>query len=246
MNDTRSITIPALPCPSLDEALLFWQALGFQVTYKQRAPNAYAVIHDDDYDLHLFGLKDLKPHENFSTCLVIVAEVEQLHHTFAERLRTHLGKLPITGFPRIARMKPGQSRFTLTDIAGNSVIFIKRGDEDAAAADAYKQPDQTPLQRAINTAARLRDFKGDDAAAARVLDAALRRKIVDTAFDRARATAARIELALAMDDLDRARMLRADLKQMPLSEDERQRLRHEQPTIDLFEPSHLEDNDPTT
>lgn len=234
MNGTNSTTIPLLPCVSLDATLEFWHMLGFDVTFKQRSPNAYAVIRHDNYELHLFELKDLNPHENFSTCLVLVVEVEHVHHVFAERMRTILGNVPMKGLPRITRMKPGQSRFTVTDNAGNSVIFIKHGDEDAASANAYKKVDQTPLQRAINVAARLRDFKGDDAAAAKLLDTALTRDAHETALDRARALVARIELAVAMDDLDRARVLHAELKQVPLSEDDRQHLSHELSALDAL------------
>jgi hypothetical protein len=233
MPETRSTTIPALPCESLDEALAFWQTLGFTVTFKQRAPNPYAVIRYDDYELHLFGLKRLDPNHNFSTCLVIVPEVEQLHQTFAERLRGALGKVPVKGFPRISRMKPGQTRFTVTDIAGNSVIFIKRGDEDAAAAEAYKQEGLAPLQRAIKVADRLRDFKGDDAAAAKALDSALARH-QEASLDYARALAARIELAVAMGEHEPARALRVQLEQLPLSEADRQTLSGETGSIQLY------------
>jgi len=173
MNSPISRTIPMLPCAALDETLDFWQALGFRVTYRQKAPNPYAVVEYADYALHFFGLTQLAPEANYSGCLVLVAEVEELHRTFAERLRTALGKVPGRGFPRISRMRPGQTRFTLTDVAGNSVIFIKHGDEDAKAAEAYTEPGQTPLAKALRVAERLRDFKGDDAAAAKVLDNAL-------------------------------------------------------------------------
>ena len=56
-------TIPALPCVSLDDALAFWTAIGFTVTYIQRAPNPYGVVARDGYELHLFGLKGIKPDE---------------------------------------------------------------------------------------------------------------------------------------------------------------------------------------
>jgi catechol 2,3-dioxygenase-like lactoylglutathione lyase family enzyme len=225
-------TIPALPCESLDATLDFWRKLGFEVTYKQRAPNPYAVLRADDSELHFFGLKQLNPQDNYSTCLVIVPEVEQLHRTFAERLRGALGKLPIKGFPRISRMRPGQTRFTLTDVAGNSVIFIKRGVEDEAAAEQYKRADQTPLQRALSVVMRLRDFKGDDAAAARVLDTALGRQHDEATLDLARALVARIELAMVLEEPERAGALRDQLRELPLSEAERQLLSREAVTVD--------------
>ena len=208
--DNAITTIPALPCVSLDESLAFWEALGYEVTYRQKAPNPYAVIRNEDYELHLFGLKGLKPEENFTTCLIIGPEVELLHAEFAERLRAALGRVPSRGFPRISRMRPGQTRFTLTDVSGNSIIFIKRGPEDEAAAQEYTQPGLNPLQRAVALAARLRDYHTDDVMAAKALDSALARHNEPTA-DYARALAARIELAEALDDPDRAAELRAKL-----------------------------------
>lgn len=231
-------TIPALPSISFEETLTFWQALGYELTYKQKAPSFYAVMrYEDDYELHFFGLKQLVAENNFTTCLIIVPEVEQLHSTFSQRLRAALGKVPIKGFPRISRMKPKQTRFTLTDVSGNSVIFIKRGGEDEAAAQEYKKPEQTPLQRAINTATRLRDFHGDDAAAAKVLDIALAHKELEPSLDHARVLAARVELAVAMDDTERARSLYTQLKDMPLPEADRQTLKEELPALDDFERS---------
>lgn len=219
----QTITIPALPSVSLDESLNFWTTLGYKVTYTQKAPNPYAVIRYDDYELHLYGLKQLIPENNFTTCMVLVGEVEQLHATFAERLKAALGRVPGRGFPRISRMRPGQTRFTLTDVAGNSVIFIKHGDEDEAAAQAYKEPDLPPLQKALHVAARLRDFKNDDEAAARALDGAIARH-KEPSLDYARVLAARIELAEALDDSERARALGEELSALPLSAEEREQL----------------------
>lgn len=206
--EPRSTTIPLLPAPSLDESLSFWQALGFAVTLRQKAPNAYAVVRYEDFELHLFGLKQLVPENNFTTCLVIVAEVEQLHALYAGRLKEDLGRAPYRGLPRLSRMRPGQTRFTVTDVAGNSVIFVKRGREDDEAAAAYRQPGQTPLQRALALAERERDFKTDDAGAARVLDRVLERYAGDSSSDYRRAVEARIELAVVHDESGRAEELR--------------------------------------
>lgn len=218
-------TIPALPCESMDDMLVFWQAIGFQVTYRQKAPNAYAVVrYEDDYELHFFGLKGLAPEANFSTCLIIVPEVEELHALFLQRLRNHLGKTPSKGFPRISRMKPKQTRFTLTDVSGNSIIFIKHGKKDEEVSQAYKQAGQTPLQKSLNTAIRLRDFHNDDAAAAKVLDNALTRKQEGTQIELARVLAARIELAVVLDQHELARSFYLQFKKLELSENDRQLL----------------------
>jgi hypothetical protein len=235
MNPQEETTIPALPCVTMEETLPFWQHLGYEVTYQQKAPNPYAVIHRGGHDLHVFGMKGLIPKENFTTCLIIMPEVEQLHQTFAQSLRAAMGRVPGTGLPRISRMKPGQTRFTITDPAGNSVIYIKRGDADAEAAEEYKKADLTRLQRATATAARLRDFHVDDAAAAKVLDKALAREESDSPIDRARALVARIELAVVLGELPRATECRAALDQLPLSPAERDSLAEELRRIDDLE-----------
>ncbi len=224
---TDEVTIPCLPCVSLEETFPFYEMLGFEVTYRQKAPSVYGVVRRGACELHFFGLKGLVPKDAFSTCLVLVSDVEGLHQSFTRAMSQVLGKAPVAGLPRISRMKPGQTRFTVTDPAGNSVIFIKRGAEDQAAGEEYKQPGQTRIQRAINTAARLRDFKGDDLAAAKVLDTALAHPGQTDLYDRARALIARAELAIALGDRQHAIALRAELETLRLSETERERLRVE-------------------
>ena len=162
----------------------------------------------DDFELHLFGLKRLEPEHNFTTCLVIVAEVEQLHAVYAARLGESLDRAPYRGLPRLSRMRPGQKRFTITDVAGNSVIFVKRGQADDEAASECKRPGQTPLQRAVALAERMRDFKNDDASAARALDKVLERYAGDSSSAYRRAIEARIELADTHEESERADELR--------------------------------------
>lgn len=122
----------------------FWETIGFNVTYRQKSPNAYAIIKRGNYELHLNGLKGLDPQKTFSRGVVIVPDVEQLHAAFARKLRAERGKVPTAGIPRLTRIRPGQSRFTVVDPSGNSVIFVKQGPEDEEAADAYKQEGLTP------------------------------------------------------------------------------------------------------
>jgi hypothetical protein len=211
--------IPVLPSISMAETLSFYGALGFEVTHQQTSPNVYAATRRGDVHLHFFGLPKLTPEAGYSTCLVIVPEVEALHATFAEGLRGQYGKVPLTGFPRLSRMKKGQSRFTVVDVAGNSVIFIRQD-----APDDYDEGDApaptTRLGKALRTAARLRDFKNDDRAAAKVLDAALRRE-PGAPLERARALTARAEIAAAAGDDERVAALQAEIAALALPEADR-------------------------
>ncbi|WP_437720147.1 hypothetical protein [Sorangium sp. So ce861] len=231
-------TIPVLPCVSMAETLAFYGALGFEVTHQQTTPNVYAATRRGDVHLHFMGLKGLDPREAYSTCLVLVPEVERLHETFSEGLRRAYGKVPVAGFPRISRMKKGQSRFTVVDVAGNSVIFIRRGAPDDYDEGAAGSRSNSRLGRALRAAARLRDFRNDDAAAAKVLDVALARKEeADAPLERARTLATRLELAVALGEEARARALRAELDEAPLSEEERAQIRPLLDAVDALERS---------
>lgn len=192
-------SIPLLPCVELTSTLEFYALLGFEVTYQQRAPNPYAATQRGGAQLHLFGLKGLDPQKAFSSCLIIVDEVEALHARFLDALRKAYGRTPVRGLPRMTRMRKGQTRFTLTDPSGNSLMFIRR-DEPEGYGDEAEAPTSI-LGKALKTARRLRDFKGDDAAAAKVLDAALKKPDAGTAKEREQALADRAELAVALGDI---------------------------------------------
>lgn len=221
--------IPLLPCIGLEPTVGFYGLLGFEVTHQQRSPNLYVATRRGGAQLHFFGLKGLDPLKAFSCCIVLVDEVEALHATFAEALRKEYGRVPLRGVPRMTRMRKGQTRFTVVDPSGNSVMFIRRdepagyGDEEAGQGAGTA----SPLARALKTARRLRDFKNDDAAAAKVLDVALGKAGDAMAVERARALAARAELAVALGEADRARELVRDLEGLPLSPTEREALRTE-------------------
>lgn len=108
--------------------------------------------------------------------------------------------------------------------AGNSLIFIAL-DEPEITYDEEPEPGRSRLARALDTAVWRRDLKGhDDVKAARVHDIALARA---EPIERARALAARTELAVALGEAERALALRAELKQIPLSDEEHERFRDE-------------------
>jgi hypothetical protein len=227
-------TIPVLPCVSLDETLDFYQTLGFEVTFKQTSPYAWLAMRRGGIELNFFVDKGLDPEKAFSTCLVMVAEVEPYHRAFADALRGKYGKVPISGIPRITRFREGQSRFTVVDPPGNSVIYI-RHDEPEVEYYGKRGETRSGLAKAIETAAVLRDIKEDDAAAAKVLDVALAKDVSAAPVDRARALAARAELAVALGDAERARAVRDELRYIPLSDEDRERYRDELKAADELE-----------
>lgn len=208
MNDKEWISIPVLPCVSLADTLDFWEYLGYTVSYRQNKPYPYGVVERGGYQLHFARIKGLNPEQSYNSCLVVVSDVEQVHAAFCERLKKHLGKVPSAGLPRMSRMKPGQTRFTVTDVSGNVIIFIRFGGEDQDTFEKADQAGLSPLQKMIAVALRLRDYKEDFPAAAKTLDNALRRTEGEHPADIAEALVIRMELARIQDDEETGKICR--------------------------------------
>lgn len=226
-------TIPLFPCGSLDETLAFYQALSFEVTYKQDEPYPYGAVRLGEVELHFSRLTMYGPKTAFGSCLVFVPEVGLYHRRFAEALRLSYGKIPTAGLPRLTRLRPGQTRFKLFDPAGNLLIYINRDEPDTGYG--WSEEDLSELSQALENAVFLRDTYANDKSAAKVLDVALARYEMADPVDRARALAARAELAVAMGETERAQALRLELQQLPLAEEDRERFRDELQAAEALE-----------
>jgi catechol 2,3-dioxygenase-like lactoylglutathione lyase family enzyme len=211
----NEITIPALPCRSIDETLEFYVALGFEITYQQARPNTYAVVKYEDINLHFFTMKGYEPKDSYSTCLVLVPDLVGLHQVFSSSLRGHYGKLPIAGIPRISKLNNSnadkQLRFNVIDPGGNWVRFIPKGEQPAEseAGDDAEKASQTKLGRAAHAADWLLEAEGDFAGAAKLLDKALARTLLGETRQIALSEAERAALA---DEYQRAADLEAGLE----------------------------------
>ena len=217
---------PLLPCRDIDEAIDFYQALGFVRTYRQLRPNPSAVVAREDMQIHLFGMEDFNPADSYGSVIVVVPDPDALYHAFAAGLRTVYGKLPATGIPRILRprKKFGTVRgFTVVDVGGNWLRIFKSGDteEEATAEKA------TGLAQIVLVAARLGDAKGDEAAALKTLENGIARYGDAPMLDRTRAFLYRAELAVRLNDDTLARTSLAAAKATPLTDDERATLADE-------------------
>ncbi|MFD3743458.1 hypothetical protein [Nocardia sp. NPDC058633] len=128
--------------------------------------------------------------------------------------------MPATGCPRITRFRSGQSRFTLVDPVGNSLIVIQRDEPEQLEYGGSRG--LAGLARVLDNARTLRDFKNDDRAATRVLEVGLHRfGATADSVDRARAYAALAELAVAAGDPDRLARWKSALDAIDLTPDER-------------------------
>lgn len=225
------LTIPILPCTSIEETLSFWQGLGYNITYKQTRPYQYGVVESNGSALHFVRVKGIDAINNFYTgCLVIVVDAGEVYQSLSADLKKIFGKVPHTGIPRISRMKPGATRFTLTDVSGNSVIFVSKGNNDQENWEQADTKTGSKVQKAIAIAKRFRDYKNDDEAAAKALDTVLK-TATDEDPDLAEALIMRIEIALHQGE--RSRELECRQKLATLELDHR--------TLSLLEQRHRTD-----
>lgn len=212
-------TIPLLPCVDADRTVEFYTALRFAIGHRQDRPYLYLTMTFGDVELHFKeSAPGLDPAAELSGgTLVLVDAVAPFHAAFVAGLRERHGRVLATGLPRLTRLRPGQTRFTVYDPSGNSVLFV---DRDEPEIEYGGSRELSGLARALDNVRIFRDFKNDDVLAARALDAALDRHRADASrVDVARALADRAELAVAIgDDAER---YRRELAQLNLTDTER-------------------------
>ncbi|MEU4255271.1 VOC family protein, partial [Streptomyces fradiae] len=168
------LTIPVLPCRTLEPVLDFYTALGFDVTFRQSSPNPYAVVSRGDVQLHFFGMRRYEPAASYSTCVLRTDDVDALHEAFRAGLKAAYGRVPTRGLPRLGALRTashGVRQFLMTDPGGNCV----RVAQDLGGDQHHRPAPPGAVARALHQAALFADSREDPAAAARVLDRVLDR-----------------------------------------------------------------------
>jgi hypothetical protein len=222
----NEITMPLLPCRSIDEIVEFYTMLGFTRTYYQVRPNPYVSLQRDDLRLGFFGMPDdFKPEDSYGSCVVLVPDTGALFDAFAAGMRAAHGKLLVSGIPRMTRPRKRKndeyrSGFAVIDPGGNWIRIMA-----ASPAPDEKQAAAGKLTTTLNTAVVMGDSHGKHARAAQILDAALERaKDTATPAELLEALAYRAELALRAEDRVTASEALTRARTLALSEAERDTL----------------------
>jgi hypothetical protein len=195
---------PALPCKEIDEAISFYETLGFKKTYRQLRPNPYAVVALEDMHIHLFGMDGFNPEDSYATVIIVVPDPDSLYRDIASKLREKYGKLPVSGIPRITRPRKKYgtvSGFSIVDVGGNWLRISKLGDTEQE--DSAKEKEG--LMGFLNVATRLGDAHGDEALALKTLENGIKKYPQAATIERVRAYLYQAELAVRLDKLDLAK-----------------------------------------
>ncbi|MDG4798750.1 VOC family protein [Micromonospora sp. WMMD1082] len=221
----NEVTIPLLPCASIDDIRTFYEVLGFRTTYQQRKPNPHVALQREDLNLHFFEMAGFDPAQSYGSCLVLTPDISKLHREFAAGMRAAYGKVLVSGTPRMTRPRArknndGLGGFSVIDPGGNWIRITESG---APAAG----PATTPagrLAKVLANAVVLADSKGDVAQAARILDSALARpRPDDDPVEQVEALVYRAELAVTLQDTTTAAELLARADRVVLGPDETER-----------------------
>jgi hypothetical protein len=180
----NEVTIPLLPCASIDEVAEFYVMLGFTITHRQRRPNPYLSVRREDVNLHFFGIRGHDPEQSYSSCLIQVDDTRELFEAFAHGMRTVYGMVPLSGIPRMTR--PRRDGFLVVDPGGNWIRIVPTVRE--------REPAPTRLARALDSAVTLAGSHGAERQALRILEGALAREVHASEEERIQAEEFRAKL----------------------------------------------------
>ena len=203
-------THPVLTVPDLDEAISFYEALGFRRTYRQLRPYPCGVVQLEDIAIHLSAVAGFDPATSLGSVIVVVPDANALYADFAARLRKTYGKLPSVGVPRLLRPRRKQGTttgFSVVDVGGNWLRVYRAGDSEEEAEGRSEG-----LTRVVEVAARQGDSRGDDAQALDVLDRGLARHPDGPASERARALLYKVELLVRLGRSEEAATILNDVQ----------------------------------
>jgi len=223
---SHEVTVPLLPCASLDDTVTFYEVLGFDTTYRQRKPNPYAALRREDLHLHFFEMAGFDPAQSYGSCLVLTRDIGELHRAFAAGMRAAYGKVLVAGTPRMTRPRPrknhdGLSGFSIVDPGGNWIRVVQQA-EATPSEPASSEPEPSGrLAKALANAVVQADSRGDAKQAARILDSALARpEDGDDPVTRVEVLVYRAEVAIVLDDPTTAAEMLARADRETLNPDE--------------------------
>ncbi len=180
----NEVTIPLLPCASIDEVAEFYVMLGFTVTHRQNRPNPYLSVRREEINLHFFGIRGYEPSSSYSSCLIQVEDPRELYDAFAYGMRAVYGQVLVTGIPRMTR--PRRDGFLFVDPGGNWIRVVPAVPE--------REPVRNGLTRALNNAVTLAESHAAERQALKILEGALAREVHASEEERESALEFRDEL----------------------------------------------------
>lgn len=224
-----NIITPIFPCESLDELLEFYQVLGFEITYRQKSPNPYAVVEKGWIRLDFYGIKGHVPGRCYHTCYISTDETDELYEAFTGALRNKNGKLPTRGLPRISEIRDkasGIREFMFTDIAGNCIRIgrkIRKKDEERYSKEVEAASKRLSL--ALDFSYKKEGEADEVEVVSQLLDKAIERDQDNHCHNLYTAMILRADMAIVQGDVPRAKVLLERVRKSPYVENNRDKFK---------------------
>ncbi len=222
----NEVTVPLLPCASIDDITAFYEVLGFHTTYQQRKPNPAVGLQREDLQLQFFEMPGFDPAQSYGSCIVLCPDTGQLYRAFAAGMRAAYGKVLVSGTPRMTRPRArknvdGVSGFSVIDPGGNWIRIFQNTQASPEPKPAPVPAEAGRLGKAMANAVVQADSRGDARQAARILDSALARpEPDDDPVALVEVLVYRAEVAIVLDDPATAAEMLARAGRVTLSPDE--------------------------
>ncbi len=217
----KAVTIPLLPCADIDEAVAFYEALGFRRTYRQVRPNPHAVVELGEIGIHLFGMNGFNPAESYgsthhprrgSRCSLCA-----VRRRFQSEIRQAAGDRHSSNFAAAQTAGDGARVHSSSIPVEIGCAIAQLGSSEEAEAE-----ESTGLERVIRNAGRLADARGDNAGGLRLLQNGLLRFPEADALERVRALLYVSELSIRTGQRDDAEIALAQAVETDLSAEDLQ------------------------
>ncbi|SMF85103.1 hypothetical protein SAMN05661091_2872 [Paenibacillus uliginis N3/975] len=177
----KNRTIPIFDCLyEIDQQIEFYTALGFKITYYQKAPYRFVSVKNEFTELSFYGEKNFDLEQKQGGCYIVVSDIETVYNRLKSNLKTFYGKIPVKGLPRFSRLNltAEDRRFNITDPSGNTLIVGEPLGDSTTLMDRYTEDTKnaSKFEKAYKWAFRYAYSKEDFLGASNLLESAFNKQ----------------------------------------------------------------------
>lgn len=229
----RNRTIPIFDCMyEIDKQLEFYTALGFTITYYQKAPYRFASVKNEFTELSFYGDKEFDIEQRQGGCYIVVADIDSVYNQLKSNLKAYYGKIPTKGLPRFSRLNTTAEdrRCNITDPSGNTLIIGEPlGDSTLIMKEEELQAKaSSKFEKALKWAYRYAYSKEDFHGAHNLLESALsqeRTSITNELFFKAKVL--QLDILVTLNREEKGKAVLQEIEEITLTSTEEANVQNE-------------------
>lgn len=228
----KNRTIPIFYCLyEIDQQLEFYTALGFEITYYQKAPYRFGSVKNEFTELSFYGDKSFNLEQKQGVCYIVVSDIENVYNRLKTNLKAYYGKIPAKGLPRFSRLNltAEDRRFNITDPSGNTLIVGEPLSDSTTLMEKYTEDTKnaSKFEKAYNWAYRYAYSKEDFLGASNLLESAFSKQddpVSNELFFKAKVL--QIDVLVALGRTEKAKEIANELESFILESNEESSLQN--------------------